>query len=112
MYKPQQGDIIWLNFSPSFGKEMRGTHPALVVSSNAYNDKTNYIIVCPITSKGNDFQGYVPLEGYEIHGRVNATQIHSFDLGRLKANTFADRIRGEDFLLVKQIIDYSLETDF
>ena len=112
MYKPKQGDIIWLNFSPSFGSEMKGTHPALVVSSNAYNKKTNYVIVCPITSGGNSFPGYIPLNGYEVYGRVNATQIHSFDLGRIKSNQFADRIRGEDFLLVKQILDYSLEIDF
>ncbi|WP_275350492.1 type II toxin-antitoxin system PemK/MazF family toxin, partial [Enterococcus faecium] len=57
MYEPQQGDLIWLNFTPSFGREMRGKHPALVVSSNAYNRKTNYIIVCPITSGGNNFSG-------------------------------------------------------
>lgn len=108
----KQGDIIWLNFSPSVGKEMRGTHPALVVSSNAYNKKTSYVIVCPITTGGNSFQGYVPLEGYKIKGRVNATQIHSFDFARLKSKQFVDRIRGEDFLLVKQVLDYALEVDF
>lgn len=111
-YKPQQGDIIWLNFSPSIGKEMKGTHPALVVSSNAYNATTSYIIVCPITSGGNHFSGYIELEGYKIHGRINATQIHSFDMARIKSNQFADRLRGEDFLLVKQVLDYSLSVDF
>ncbi|EMF0218374.1 type II toxin-antitoxin system PemK/MazF family toxin, partial [Enterococcus hirae] len=94
MYEPQQGDLIWLNFTPSFGREMRGKHPALVVSSNAYNQKTNYIIVCPITSGGNDFSGYIPLHGYKIHGRVNATQIHSFDTDRIVSKEFIDRLRG------------------
>lgn len=112
MYEPQQGDLIWLDFTPSFGREMRGKHPALVVSSNAYNRKTNYIIVCPITSGGNNFSGYIPLHGYKIHGRVNATQIHSFDTERIVSKEFIDRLRGEDFLLVKQILDYSLEIDF
>lgn len=86
--------------------------PALVVSSNAYNAKTNYIIVCPIISGGNDFQGYVPLEGYKIHGRVNATRIHSFDTDRIVSKQFVDRIRGEDFLVVKQVLDYVLVMDF
>ena len=97
MYEPQQGDLIWLNSTPSFGREIRGKHPALVVSSNAYNKKTNYIIVCPVTTGGNNFSGYVSLNDYKIRGRVNATQIH---------------IREDDFLQVKQILDYSLEIDF
>ena len=72
MYKPRQGDIIWLNFSPVVGSEMRGTHPAIVVSSNHYNMKTNYVIVCPITSGGNNFSGYIPFNNYSIHGMVNS----------------------------------------
>ena len=47
--KIKQGDIVKLNFSPAVGNEMKGEHPALVVSSNSYNEKTAYIIVCPIT---------------------------------------------------------------
>ncbi|MCH4169161.1 MAG: type II toxin-antitoxin system PemK/MazF family toxin [Streptococcaceae bacterium] len=112
MYKPQQGDIIWLNFSPSIGKEMRGSHPAVVVSSNQYNQKTNYLIVCPITTGGNHFQGYIELKGYAVHGRINATQIHSFDSARMQNTQFIDRLRGEDFLMVKQVLDYALQLDF
>ncbi|MBE9911655.1 hypothetical protein GUI51_10590 [Enterococcus mundtii] len=36
---------------------MRGKQPALVVSSNAYNKKTNYIIVCPVMTGGTTFLG-------------------------------------------------------
>ena len=42
MNKFKQGDIVWANFSPSVGQEMKGKHPAVVVSSNSYNEKTNY----------------------------------------------------------------------
>lgn len=111
-YDPKQGDIVWLNFSPSFGKEMKGKHPALVVSSNAYNKKTNYIIVCPITSGGNNFSGYIPLNDYKTFGRVNATQVHSFDTNRIISTEFIERLRDEDFLLVKQVLDYALSVDF
>lgn len=111
-YSPKQGDIIWLNFTPSTGKEMRGKHPAVVISSNAYNKKTSYIIVCPITSKGNEFGGYLPLNGYSIHGRINTIQIHSFDTQRIVSNEFIDRLRPEDILAVKQMIDFALDLDF
>lgn len=111
-YEPKQGDIVWLNFSPSFGKEMKGKHPGLVVSSNAYNQKTNYVIICPITSGGNNFSGYIPLNNYKTYGRVNATQIHSFDTDRIISAEFIERVRDEDFLLVKQVLDYALNIDF
>lgn len=110
-YRYAQGDIVWLNFSPSFGKEMKGKHPALIVSSNAYNKKTNYVMVCPITTGGNKFAGYIPLEGYQIVGRVNATQLHSFDIKRIMSTEFVDRLREEDFLVVKQVLDYALNVD-
>lgn len=110
MTKIRQGDILWLDFSPSVGEEMRGRHPALVVSSDSYNQKTSYVIVCPITSHGNNFSGYVPLSNYKIHGRINATQIHSFSLKRIKSEVI-DKIRPEDFLIVKQILDYALQMD-
>ena len=44
----KQGDIVWADFSPSVGQEMKGKHPAVVVSSNSYNEKTNYLMLCPL----------------------------------------------------------------
>lgn len=107
----KQGDIVWLNFSPSISNEMKGRHPAVVVSSNFYNEKTAYIIVCPITSHGNAFTGYIPLKGYQVHGRINANQIHSFSLKRLVSTEVVDKLRPEDLVQVKQILDYALEIE-
>ena len=42
--KFKQGDIVWADFSPSVGQEMKGKHPEVVVSSNSYNEKTNYLM--------------------------------------------------------------------
>ena len=50
-YIPNRGDIIWLHFDPSAGREMKGHHMALVVSHKILNEKTGRAIVCPITSK-------------------------------------------------------------
>jgi hypothetical protein len=30
----------------------------------------------------------------------------------MKNSQFVDRLRGEDFLLVKQVLDYALQVDF
>ena len=112
-YNPRQGDIIWIEFSPAIDNELQGRHPAVVVSSNAYNEMVNYIIVCPITSHGNDFPGYIKLEGYDhVHGRINAMQIHSYSRKRIKSSSFVERLTGQDLLRVKQLLDYDLNIDF
>ena len=50
-YTPARGDIVWLQFDPSSGKEIKGHHMALVISHKILNEKTGRSIVCPITSK-------------------------------------------------------------
>src|SRR5699024_6047600 len=80
MNKFKQGDIVWANFSPSVGQEMKGKHPAVVVSSNSYNEKTNYLMVCPITSHGKHLPTYLDLFGYYIPGRLRVSQFASFSI--------------------------------
>ncbi len=50
-YTPHRGDIVWLNFTPQQGHEQAGVRPALVISPQAYNQKSVLLIACPITSK-------------------------------------------------------------
>ena len=107
----KQGDIVWVDFSPSVGQEMRGKHPAVVISSNSYNDKTHYLMVCPITSHGNNFPTYVDLEGYSVHGRVNAAQIQTFSRERLLDEKPAGHLRPEDLFKVQHMLEFALQLD-
>lgn len=50
MTEIHQGDIVTIDFKPSKGHEIRKRRPALVVSRDAYNKATQFLIVCPITS--------------------------------------------------------------
>jgi len=50
-YVPEAGDIVWLRFSPQAGHEQSGHPPANVVSSSAYNGRTNLMICCPMTTQ-------------------------------------------------------------
>ena len=58
----KQGDIIKINFNPQAGHEQAGYRPALVVSNNFFNEKTNLTIVCPITNTESDFPLHVSLD--------------------------------------------------
>lgn len=76
----RQGDIILLNFDPSKGHEQQKTRPALVVSNNAYNCKSNIVWVCPI-SHANDFPLHIPLpEGLNTDGKVLCEHIRGMDI--------------------------------
>ncbi len=47
---PDRRDIIWMNFNPQVGKEMRDMHPMLVLSPRNYNERTSLVIGLPMSS--------------------------------------------------------------
>ncbi len=51
----KQGDIVDVNFNPTVGHEPKKKRPALVVSSEDFNNATSMTIVCPITATDNGF---------------------------------------------------------
>jgi len=90
-YIPQRGDIIWLEFNPQAGHEQAGKRPALVISPEKYNQKTDLALVCPITSqiKGYPFEVLIP-SGLAIQGVVLADQIKNLDWKVRKAQFFCE----------------------
>ena len=86
LYIPQQGDIIWINFTPQVGREQAGRRPGLVISPVKYNRRVGLALVCPITTKvkGYPFEVSIP-EGLAISGVVLADQVKSFDWQARKA---------------------------
>ncbi|MEN9886618.1 MAG: hypothetical protein RL758_1196 [Pseudomonadota bacterium] len=47
---PDRRDIIWINFNPQVGREMRDMHPMLVLSPKAFNAKTSLVIGLPMST--------------------------------------------------------------
>ena len=80
MYVPARGDIVWLDFEPSVGREQTGNRPALVVSPEAFNRKTGLALLCPVTSRirGYPFEVRLP-DSSTISGVVLADHIKSLD---------------------------------
>lgn len=50
MKQPKRGEISFLDFSPSKGREIKGSHPALVIQNDIGNKAGNLTIVAAITS--------------------------------------------------------------
>lgn len=77
----KQGDIIKLNFNPQAGHEQAGYRPALVISNDFFNQKTNLTIVCPITNTNNMFPLHIPLDDRTVTtGVVLCEHVKALDL--------------------------------
>jgi mRNA interferase MazF len=47
---PDRRDMIWINCNPQAGREMRDFHPLLVLSPQAFNQRTGIVIGLPMTT--------------------------------------------------------------
>lgn len=76
-----QGDLIWLDFSPQAGHEQRGRRAAVVVSNDDFNRIQNYTAVCPITTTYLDGPTHVRLDDRtKITGTILVEQVRSLDI--------------------------------
>jgi len=48
-WAPDRGDMIWIDFNPQAGNEMKNEHPMLVLSTKAFNVRTGIVIGLPMT---------------------------------------------------------------
>ena len=78
-YVPEAGDIVWLNFTPQAGHEQAGHRPALVLSPRAYNEKTNLMVCCPMTTQIKNYPFEVHIASTTPSSVVLADQIKSLD---------------------------------
>jgi mRNA interferase MazF len=85
----ERGEIYWVNFPDSNGRELKEIHPALVISNNKQNRFSPLMVVIPITSlKENEevfsFQLLIKLKKESI---ILVDQIRTID-----RNKFGDKI--------------------
>lgn len=89
-YVPKRGDLVWLSFDPQAGHEQSRRRPAVVLSPDSYNAKTQLAICCPITSKvkGYPFEVALPA-GLAVEGVALSDQLKSLDWHARKAEFIA-----------------------
>lgn len=49
LWVPDRRDVIWIDFNPQAGREMKDEHPMLVLSGKAFNERTSLVIGLPMT---------------------------------------------------------------
>jgi mRNA interferase MazF len=78
-YVPDEGDVVWLNFTPQSGHEQAGRRPAVVLSPKAYNSRTGLLVCVPITNQIKGYPFEVVLESEAATGAALADQVKSLD---------------------------------
>jgi mRNA interferase MazF len=112
MRQPKRGEIYFLDFSPSKGKEMRGPHPALVIQNDVGNKVGGLTIVAAITSNlkvANLPVGILitPEEsGLPHRSVIHLGQIYTIDKERLI--NFVGKLSAHKILEIDKALEISL----
>jgi len=93
MYIPDRGDIVWLDFEPTKGKEIGKYRPALVYSSKAYNKATSLMICSPISTSIRNTPSEVKIDNLDNPSVVvsNIILTMSWKDRRVKYETKVDK---------------------
>ena len=79
-YIPKRGTFVWINCDPQAGHEQKGIRPALVVSHTKFNQKTGFVMLCPVSNTKRKNSFYVPIpSGYSVTGVIMSDQLRSLD---------------------------------
>lgn len=91
---PEQQDIIWIDFQPSKGNEMRGRHPAMVLSLPGYTMQTGLVMVMPIThARHNRLRAYfIGISEKSINGFINPLQTYTFSVKARHVELTGERV--------------------
>ena len=93
LYVPDEGDIVWMNFTPQSGHEQAGRRPAVVLSPKSYNSRAGLLVCVPITNQIKGYPFEVPLAGAGTTGAALADQAccrERFCLHELQSGAHSD----------------------
>jgi mRNA interferase MazF len=85
----KQFDIWQLNLNPSFGSEQAGIRPALILETNATQNKGKTTVIIPLTSKLNKIFAFDVIikankeTGLKTNSKLKLRQIRVIDKKRL-----------------------------
>ena len=82
LWVPDRRDMIWINFNPQIGSEMKDEHPMLVLSPKAFNERTGIVIGLPMTHASSNETNPFAVKFTSAKGEVAYVLTHqpkSFD---------------------------------
>lgn len=94
VYVPSRNHVIWLDFELTKGKEVGKYRPALVLSSESYNQKTGLLICCPVSTSIRGGPTEVPVTNLEQPSVIAASLIQTLSWKERKAKFIVEAEEG------------------
>ncbi len=88
----KQGEIWNVYFDPVKGSEQSGNRPAVIISGNTMNQKSNLVIVCPLTTSLHYFKEHPILTPNAENGLKNTSEVLVFQVRTLSKERFKKKI--------------------
>ena len=95
-YVPDRRDVVWIDLDPTLGREQAKRRPAIVISPRSYNQKTNLMLVCTITSEQKDYPFEVLLSSEKVAGVVLVDQVRALDW-KVRETRFIVKAKPKEF---------------
>lgn len=88
LFLPSRGDIWLVDLDPARGHEQAGRRPALVVSTDAFNQgRAGLVVILPITTTGRGIPLHIPIKppegGLRQQSYAKCEDIRSISVERL-----------------------------
>lgn len=110
-YIPHQGDIVYLNMNTQVHTNQTERRPALVVSSDFFNQITQMVIICPIVNSSKEFPLHLQLPPtLQTTGKILCEHLRSVD-GISRQIEFVEKLDVETLAEALDIIAAVLEVD-
>ena len=88
----RQGEIWNVYFDPVRGSEQSGNRPAVIISGNTMNQKSNLVIVCPLTTSLHYFKEHPIIEPNEENGLKEISEVLVFQVRTLSKERFKKKL--------------------
>lgn len=99
------GDVVWVQFSPTQGREQSGRRPALVIAGDLFLNMVDTLaVVIPVTSTDRGWPNHIPLAGeglfLERDSFAMTEQLRTISRSRIVGR--AGRVNAETLAAVSQ----------
>jgi len=88
----RQREIYWLNLNSVKGSEQVGKRPFVIISGNSMNENFGVSIVCPISSKINNYTSCVELKRNKLNNLSTDSEIITFQIRTVSHEHFLEKI--------------------
>lgn len=99
----KQGEIWNVYFDPVKGREQAGNRPAVIISGNLMNSKSDLVIVCPLTSSIKEYKGHPIVKPNKINGLDVLSEILVFQVRTLSKERFKKKVGNINETELKQV---------